>query len=190
MDGYPYFIILILIKFRATIFGIRGTFVGWVDNICPHTALQYQYGGYDTLPIYVQDDDGWNRSCTIVFPSESYIQSVCAQLPYVQAYVTGSYYMHNDGGTFQVRVSTNARDENHYLKDDGTLGNLIVRNAASSNYTNWTLGKKNSREAFTMGDSSNPKNWITTVTFNISIDYHSSMGSGWLNSVLLNFSKT
>lgn len=189
MDGYPYFIILILIKFRATIFGIRGTFQGWVDNICPHTALQFQYVGYDTLPIYV-DGNNWNKSCAIEFPSESYIQSVCAQFPYVQAYITGSYYMHNDGSTFQVRVSTGARDENHYLKDDGTLGNLIVRNAASSNYTNWTLGKKNSREAFTRGNSSNPKNWITTVSFHVMITKRSSYTSGWLNSVLLNFSKT
>ena len=39
MDGYPYFIILILIKFRATIFGIRGTFTGWVDSTMSASAI-------------------------------------------------------------------------------------------------------------------------------------------------------
>ena len=189
MDGYPYFIILILIKFRATIFGIRGTFTGWVDNICPHTALQYQYGGYDPLPIYV-DGNNWNKSCTIEFPSESYIQSVCAQFPYVQAYITGSYYIQNDGRKFQVHVSTDARDENNRLKEDATLANLIIDRAASNNYTNWTLAKRNSKEAFTRGNSNNPRYWITTVSFRVTVTQRASSTTGWLNSVLLNFSKT
>ena len=175
---------------RATIFGIRGTFTGWVDNVCPHTALQYQYGGYYTLPIYVQGTNGWNKSGTIEFPSESYIQSVCAQFPYVQAYMSGSYYMQNDGRTFQVRITTDARNENSQLKEDANLANLIVRDAASANYTNWTLAKRNSKEAFTRGDSSDPIYWITTVTFHISVSQNASNVSGWLNSVLLNFSKT
>ena len=177
------------IRNGITIFGILGTFVGWVDNICPHTALQYQYGGYDTLPIYV-DGNNWNKSCTIEFPSESYIQSVCAQFPYVQAYITGSYYIQNDGRKFQVYVSTDARDDNNRLKEDATLANLIIDRAASSNYTNWTLAKRNSKEAFTRGNSSNPTYWITTVSFHVTVTQRSSFTSGWLNSVLLNFSKT
>ena len=176
---------------RATIFGILGTFTGWVDNICPHTALQYQYGGYYTLPIYV-DGSGWNKSCTIEFPSESYVQSICAQFPYIQAYVTGSYFtIGNNSNKFSVSVSTDARNDNGYLKEDGILIDLLAGAGADwTNYTNWTLAKRNSKEAFTRGDSNNPVYWITTVNISVRVNQGSGRAAGWLNSVLLNFSKT
>ena len=108
----------------------------------------------------------------------------------MQAYITGSYYIQNDGRTFQVRVSTEARDDNNRLKEDATLANLIIDRAASNNYTNWTLAKRNSKEAFTRGNSNNPRYWITTVTFYVTVTKRASSTTGWLNSVLLNFSKT
>ena len=98
--------------------------------------------------------------------------------------------MQNDGRTFQVGITTDARNENGRLKEDANLANLIVRDAASANYTNWTLAKRNSKEAFTRGNSNNPTYWITTVTFRVAVTQRASSTTGWLNSVLLNFSKT
>ena len=143
------------------------------------------------MPIYV-DGNGWNKSCTIEFPSESYIQSICAQFPYVQAYVTGSYYtVGNTSNSFSVDVGTDARDDNNRLKEDGILIDLSAGAGADwTNYTNWTLAKRNSKEAFTRGSSSNPSYWITTVNISVRVNRGSARAVGWLNSVLLNFSKT
>ena len=106
--------------------------------------------------------------------------------------MTGSYFtIGNTSNSFSVGVDTDARDDNSYLKDDGILIDLYAGAGADwTNYTNWTLGKKNSKEAFTRGSSSNPSYWITTVRILVRVNRGSARAVGWLNSVLLNFSKT
>ena len=173
---------------RITIFGIRGTFTGWVDNSCPYTALQYTTSGH-SLPIYV-DGKNWNRSLYITFPSEDYVKNLIATFPYVQASISGSYYtIGNESSKFSAQIYNNdARNEYGSYKDAWQIAYFNVGAGASSTY-NVTGSKYKTVTFLTRGNDNNPTSYGTQITVLVSVR-KSTSNNGWLNTIAINFLKS
>lgn len=177
------------IKNGITIFGIRGTFTGWVDNSCPYTSLQYTTSGY-SIPIYV-DGKNWNRSHYIDFPSEDYVKNLIVTFPYIQASVSGRYMtVGSSDNKFLARIYTDARTSSSGLKTGWLLAKFSVGAGSSENTFNTTGTKYQTKDSLTRGDSDSPSKYLTRINVGVSTTRASSRANGTINSISINFLKS
>ena len=172
-----------------TIFGIRGTFVGWVDNSCPHTSLQYTTSGY-SIPIYV-DGKNWNRSHYINFPSEDYVKNLITTFPYIQATISGRYYtVGNKTNKVYVNITTDARTDNFILKAGWQLVHFDAGAGAQESTFNVTGTKWQTKQSLTNGNNDNPSSYVTEITVDVATTKASARANATLNSFTINFLKS
>lgn len=168
--------------------------MGWVDNSYPITALQYTFVDYGSnptsLPIY-GDGDNWNNYRYIKFSSEEYVVNLISTFPYVQATINVRYFtVGNESNYVMSSINTNARNAYGVYKNCWQLVDFRV-NAGAQDATQTITGNKwSTRDAFTMGDQTNPTRYITSLDVVLCIKEASSRAVGWLNWYSINFLKS